>query len=51
MVGVISHVRAVAEQIDDVLEVTRDATGTRTRWLTGTQRQQLAESELGGLLD
>ena len=59
MVGVISHVRAVAEQIDDVLAVTRDATGTRTRWLTGTQRQQLAESDtaweaasaLGGLLD
>ena len=59
MVGVISHVRAVAEQIDDVLAVTRDAAGTRTRWLTGTQRQQLAESDtaweaasaLGGLLD
>ncbi len=59
MVGVISHVRAVAEQIDHVLAVTRDATGTRTRWLTGTQRQQLAESDtaweaasaLGGLLD
>ena len=59
MVGVISHVRAVAEQIDHVLAVTRDATGTRTRWLTATQRQQLSESEtaweaasaLGGLLD
>ena len=59
MVGVISHVRAVAEQIDHVLAVTRDATGTRTTWLTGTQRQQLAQSDtaweaasaLGGLLD
>ena len=59
MVGVISHVRAVAEQIDHVLAVTRDTTGTRTKWLTGTQRQQLAESDtaweaasaLGGLLD
>ena len=59
MVGVISHVRAVAEQIDHVLAVTRDPTGSRAEWLTGTQRQQLAESDTGweaasalsGLLD
>ena len=59
MVGVISHVRAVAEQIDHVLAVTREATGSRAEWLTGPQRQQLAESDtgweaasaLGGLLD
>ena len=59
MVGVISHVRAVAEQIDHVLAVTRDAAGSRARWLTGAERQQLVESEtgweaasaLGGLLE
>ena len=59
MVGVISHVRAVAEQIDQVLAVTRDAAGSRARWLTGAERQQLVESEtgweaasaLGGLLE
>ena len=59
MVGVISHVRAVAEQIDHVLAVARDAAGSRARWLTGAQRQQLVESEtgweaasaLGGLLE
>ena len=59
MVGVISHVRAVAEQIDHVLAVARDAAGSRARWLTRAQRQQLVESEtgweaasaLGGLLE
>ena len=59
MVGVISHVRAVAEQIDHVLAVTRDAAGSRAQWLTSAQRQQLVESEtgweaasaLGGLLE
>ncbi len=59
MVGVISHVRAVAEQIDHVLAVTRDAAGSRARWLTRAQRQQLVESDtgweaasaLGGLLE
>ena len=48
MVGVISHVRAVAEQVDHVLAVTRHATGSRVEWLTGTQRQHLSESD-GGL--
>ena len=59
MVGVISHVRAVAEQIDHVLAVARDASGSRARWLTRAERQQLVESEtgweaasaLGGLLE
>ena len=59
MVGVISHVRAVAEQIDHVLAVTRDAKGSRAQWLTSAERQQLVESEtsweaasaLGGLLE
>ncbi len=59
MVGVISHVRAVAEQIEHVLAVARDAAGSRAQWLTRAQRQQLVESEtgweaasaLGGLLE
>ena len=47
MVGVISHVRAVAEQIEHVLAVTRDATGTRAEWLTSRQRERLSESDTG----
>jgi len=59
MVGVISHVGAVAEQIDDVLAVRRGATGSRVTWLSRAQRQELARSDTGlegasalsGLLD
>ena len=47
MVGVISHVRAVAEQIEHVLAVTRGATGSRAEWLTSGQRRQLSESDTG----
>ncbi len=47
MVGVISHVRAVAEQIDHVLAVTRGATGSRAEWLTSGQRRRLSESDTG----
>ena len=47
MVGVISHVRAVAEQIEHVLAVTRSATGSKTEWLTSRQRQRLSESDTG----
>jgi len=45
---VISHVRAVAEQVEHVVAVTRHAAGSQAKWLTGTQRQQLSESD-GGL--
>ncbi len=59
MVGVISHVRAVAEQIDDVLVVTRGAAGSRVAWLSNAQRRRLSHSDAGweaagaleGLLD
>ena len=59
MVAVISHVRAVAEQIDDVLAVTRVAAGSRAAWLSNTQRRQFSHSDAGweavgaleGLLD
>lgn len=47
MVGVISHVRAVAEQIEHVLAVTRHATGSQVEWLADTERRQLAESDDG----
>ena len=47
MVGVISHVRAVAEQIEHVLAVTRGATGSRAEWLTSGQRERLSESDTG----
>lgn len=59
MVGVISHVGAVAEQIDDVLAVTRGTTGSRVTWLSRAQRREVARSDTGmegasalaGLLD
>ena len=59
MVGVISHVAAVAEQIDDVLAVMRGASGSAVQWLSRAQRQEFARSDAGadgasamaGLLD
>lgn len=51
MVGVISHVRAVAEQFDNVLAVTREETGSRAVWLSNQQRQEVAADALSGLLD
>jgi exonuclease SbcC len=59
MVAVISHIRAVADQVGHVLAVTRGATGTQASWLNTHQRAQMAtgdlESEtasaLSGLLD
>ena len=47
MVGVISHVAAVAEQIDDVLAVLRGASGSQVTWLSRAQRQELARSDAG----
>ena len=47
MVGVISHVAAVAEQIDDVLAVTRAASGSQVTWLSRAQRQEVASSDAG----
>ena len=51
MVGVISHVRAVAEQFDNVLAVAREEGGSQARWLTGAERRGMAEDALAGLLD
>ena len=50
MLGVISHVRAVAEQFDQVLAVTRDVSGSTAEWLSDQQRNQMAESEAPGVL-
>ena len=45
MVGVISHVAAVAEQIDDVLAVTRSASGSQVTWLSRAERHTLSLSD------
>ena len=44
LVGVITHVREVAERIGHVLRVERSAAGgSRARWLTDDERTALAE--------
>ena len=45
LVVVISHIRAVAEQLEHVLAVTRTATGTEARWLTLEERLGVSETE------
>ena len=50
MLGVISHVLVVAEQFDQVLAVTRGASGNNAEWLSDQQRTQIAESEAPGVL-
>lgn len=48
---VISHLHAVAEAVDDVLWVQRDATGSQTRWLTRPERDALIDGHASaGLL-
>ncbi|HXM56722.1 MAG TPA: SbcC/MukB-like Walker B domain-containing protein, partial [Candidatus Dormibacteraeota bacterium] len=46
LVAVVSHIRAVAERIDTVLEVTRTATGSRAEWRGPVERDQLLAREL-----
>lgn len=46
MVAVITHIRAVADQVDHVLAVTREITGTRAKWLSSSQRAHLAAEDL-----
>ncbi len=46
MVAVISHIRAVAEQVTHVLAVTREPTGTQVRWLDPAQRTKMASRDL-----
>jgi exonuclease SbcC len=54
MVGVVTHLRAVAEQIDNVLSVTREPTGSEAVWLAEGARADLAGSSIetaSGLLE
>ena len=54
MVAVITHLRAVAEQIEQVLSVTREPTGTKTMWLSAAERSGFAAGDLSassGLLE
>lgn len=51
LVAVISHMRDVAENFDDVLLVTRTPGGSQARWLDPAERDQLVTDELAaGLL-
>jgi DNA repair protein SbcC/Rad50 len=51
LVGVISHVPAVAERIDDVLVVTRDPVhGSEVRRLDGAERERMLEAEAAAAL-
>jgi exonuclease SbcC len=51
LVGVISHVPAVAERIESVLHVTNDpATGSHVRLLDGAERERLLEGAAASLL-
>ncbi len=50
MVAVISHLRAVAENIEDVLYVTRPLTGSRAEWLDEAARAELVEEEASAAL-
>lgn len=51
MVAVISHVRAVAEQVTNVLSVTRDATGSKARWLEPAERSEIVVRDLSSDFD
>ncbi|MGB3443662.1 MAG: SMC family ATPase [Actinophytocola sp.] len=46
LVMVISHLHAVADAVDDVLWVERGATGSRARWLTPAERDELVQADL-----
>lgn len=49
MVMVISHLRAIAEAVDDVLWVERaESAGSAARWLTPAQRDELVNSDVAG---
>lgn len=51
LVAVISHLRAVAETIDDVLHVVRGPDGSKASWLTAQERDALLSSDAeSGLL-
>jgi DNA repair protein SbcC/Rad50 len=41
LVGVISHLHAVAEAVKDVLWIERQPKGSSARWLTASERDSL----------
>jgi exonuclease SbcC len=51
LVAVVSHIRAVAERLERVLEVTRTPAGSRAEWRDPSERNAMVERELeAGLL-
>jgi exonuclease SbcC len=46
LVAVVSHVRAVAERLETVLEVSRTASGSRADWRGADEREQMLAEEL-----
>lgn len=51
LLAVISHLRPVAETVNDVLWVERDHLGSRARWLTAAERDSLVRDGLHNLTD
>jgi exonuclease SbcC len=51
LVAVVSHLHAVAEAVEDVMWVERHPEGSRARWLTAAERDELVREEVAsGLL-
>jgi exonuclease SbcC len=46
LVAVVSHIRAVAERIEDVLQVTQELDGTEVRRVSGAEREAFVEEEV-----
>ena len=46
LVAVISHLRSIAENMEQVLAITRDPDGSRARWLGGDERDQLIADDI-----
>lgn len=51
LLAVISHLHPVAETVDDVLWVEKQALGSRARWLTRQERDALIRNDVAGLTD
>lgn len=47
LVAVVSHIRAVAERIEDVLQVVQEAEGTEVTRVSGVDREAFVEEEVG----
>ncbi|WP_419669119.1 AAA family ATPase [Streptomyces sp. 2-1] len=51
LLAVISHLRPVAETVNDVLWVEKDHLGSQARWLTAGERDSLVRDDLHNLTD